>query len=77
MNQTGSLVTGTYEGDIGILNGTVLGNRFVGTWYNSTDMTSGPFEFVMSPENTYFTGTWAYSSQKLVNATEFWNGIRV
>ncbi len=75
LNQSGSLVTGMYSGT-GTLAGISTGNRLVGAWGNSTDMTAGPFEFVMSTDNRSFTGRWANSGQDLANSTEFWNGVR-
>jgi hypothetical protein len=75
LTQTGSTVTGTYETGSDMFQGTVTGNKILGTW--SEDNTTGPFEFVLSTDKNSFTGKWAYTSEELVNSTYYWNGIRV
>lgn len=77
--QNGSAVMGLSTADNGTFNGTVSGNRLVGNWtgINGTESHEGPFEFVLSADNTSFTGRWAYTAGELASNPESWNGVRV
>ena len=79
LQQAGSSVTGTYNDGNGTIDGTVTGNRLVGTWsdYDGNETVSGAFEFVLSPDAATFTGTWADNFEGLAHATESWDGVRV
>jgi hypothetical protein len=77
--QTGSSVEGVYNDGNGTIDGTVTGNRLVGTWsdYDGNETVSGAFEFVLSQDAATFTGTWADNLEGLAHATETWDGVRV
>ena len=79
LQQTGSSVEGVYNDGNGTIDGTVTGNRLVGTWsdYDGNETVSGSFEFVLSPDAATFTGTWADNLEGLAHATESWDGVRV
>jgi hypothetical protein len=67
LTQSDGSVTGTYEFDQGQIQGTVEGNKLVGTWAEApTDggfAREGEFEFTMSPDGNSFTGRWRYDSE--------------
>jgi len=65
LSQMGNTVTGTYEYQHGHISGTVSGLTLTGTWseeptYAAPD-DAGPFTVTMSPDGTYWSGTWQYS----------------
>jgi hypothetical protein len=67
LTQSDGSVTGTYEYDQGQIQGTVQGNKLVGTWseypsYAPPD-DAGDFEFVLSPDGNSFLGRWRYDSE--------------
>jgi len=66
LTQSDGSVSGTYEHDQGNIQGTVQGNKVVGTWseypsYAPPD-DAGDFEFTMSPDGNSFLGRWRYGS---------------
>jgi hypothetical protein len=66
LTQSDGSVTGTYEHDQGTIQGTVQGNKLIGTWseypsYAPPD-DAGDFEFIMSPDGNSFLGRWRYDS---------------
>lgn len=66
LTQSDGIVTGTYEHDQGEIEGTVQGNKLIGTWseypsYAPPD-DAGEFEFIMSPDGDSFLGRWRYDS---------------
>ena len=66
LTQSDGSVTGTYEYDQGMIQGTVQGNKLIGTWseypsYAPPD-DGGEFEFIMSPDGNSFLGRWRYDS---------------
>lgn len=81
-NQTGSLVTGTYNHGNGTINASVQGNKLSGTWVDSdnTGTKSGFFEFEQSTDEKSFNGRWVYTSEgagAMKDTPQFWNGVRV
>jgi hypothetical protein len=77
--QTGNKVTGTYEADNGRINGTVVGNRLVGTWSEAPSYSppsqAGNIEFNLSSDCNSFNGRWKYGSEG--NWSTNWSGLRV
>jgi len=66
LTQSDGSVTGTYEHDQGMIQGTVQGNKVIGTWseypsYAPPD-DAGDFEFILSPDGNSFLGRWRYDS---------------
>ncbi|KPK45726.1 MAG: hypothetical protein AMJ77_06920 [Dehalococcoidia bacterium SM23_28_2] len=66
LTQSDSSVTGTYVYDEGQIQGTVQGNKLIGTWSESPSYAppddAGEFEFTMSPDGNSFLGRWRYDS---------------
>ena len=67
LTQSDGSVTGTYEHDQGQIQGTVQGNKLIGTWseypsYAPPD-DAGDFEFTLSPDGNSFSGRWRYDSE--------------
>ncbi len=60
LQQSGDVVTGTYDYDNGRIEGTVAGNVLSGTWTQSA--TSGPFQFQLADDCNSFEGSWRFSS---------------
>lgn len=79
LTQSGNEVVGTYEADNGRINGTVIGNRLVGTWSDapvySPPTQAGDIEFNLSQDCNSFSGRWRYGSEG--NWTNNWSGTRV
>jgi len=78
--QSGSIVSGTYDYNDGIITGTVQDGRLVGTWTEDNGYSVGPIEFELSPEGKSFAGWWAYDGDDFSAAkqgTPDWTGIRV
>jgi hypothetical protein len=73
LSQSDGSVTGTYEVDQGTLEGTVQGNKLIGTWHEGPE-DSGEFEFTLSPDGNSFVGGWRVNSSE--DWTE-WTGTRV
>jgi hypothetical protein len=78
LTQSDSSVTGTYAHDQGQIEGTVQGNKLIGTWseypsYAPPD-DAGEFEFTMSPDGNSFLGRWRYDS---VGDWEEWSATRI
>jgi hypothetical protein len=78
LTQTDSTVTGTYEFDEGQIQGTVQGDKLIGTWAEApTDggfAREGEFEFTMSADGNSFLGRWRYDSS---GDWEEWTGTRI
>lgn len=72
LSQSDGSVTGTYEVDQGSIEGTVQGNKLIGTWSEGED--AGEFEFTLSPDGNSFIGRWRDDSSG--DWTE-WTGTRV
>jgi hypothetical protein len=72
LSQSDGSVTGTYEVDQGSIEGTVQGNKLIGTWSEGKD--AGEFEFTLSPDGNSFIGRWRDDSSG--DWTE-WTGTRV
>ncbi|MCX6669511.1 MAG: hypothetical protein NTV25_06875 [Methanothrix sp.] len=66
LQQSGITVTGTYTWDQGRIQGSVFGNRLVGTWSESPSYSptadAGDFEFTLSDDCNSFSGRWRYGS---------------
>jgi len=76
--QSGSSVIGTYEYNGGKIVGTIQGDRLTGTW--TEESSSGPFEFVITPDGKNFNGWYVHQGDNLAEAMKqppFWTGIRV
>jgi hypothetical protein len=71
--QTGDKLTGNYEGGNGTLNGKIEGNRFTGTWKNSSNSRTGNFEFIFNSYFSAFTGKYGYNSD---TPGRKWNGTK-
>ncbi len=78
LTQSGSIVVGTYEADGGRINGTVSGNKLVGTWYDAPSYSpptqAGDIEFNLSEDCNSFSGRWRYGSEG--NWSTDWSGTR-
>jgi MscS family membrane protein len=70
VTQTGNHVTGLYDADRGILEGTVNGNALSGTWAWKNQ--KGIFNFSLSKDGKNFTGT--FSGLNGVGGA--WTGVR-
>lgn len=79
LKESGSTVVGTYEADGGRINGTVSGNKLVGTWSDaptySPPTQAGDIEFNLSADCNSFSGRWRYGSEG--NWSTNWSGTRV
>ena len=73
LSQSDGSVTGTYEVDQGTIEGTVQGNKLIGTWHEG-EGDAGEFEFTLSPDGNSFVGRWRQDSSG--DWTE-WTGTRV
>ena len=66
LQQSGITVTGTYTWDQGRIQGSVFGNRLVGTWSEAPSYSptadAGDFEFTLSDDCNSFSGRWRYGS---------------
>ena len=66
LKQSGNDLTGTYTHEEGILQGTISGNKFIGTWAEipsrSPPDDAGDVEFTLSDDCSSFSGTWLYGS---------------
>ena len=60
LHQSGDAVTGTYEHDMGRIEGTVSGNVLTGTWTQSS--TSGTIQFQLADDCDSFDGSWRFST---------------
>ena len=54
IQQTGGSASGTYAAGEGAIEGTVDGDRFIGTWSRNNSL--GSFEFFMSEDGSQFAG---------------------
>lgn len=79
LTQSSNKVVGTYEADNGRINGTILGNRLVGTWSDAPSYSpptqAGDIEFNLSQDCNSFSGRWRYGSEG--NWTNNWSGTRI
>jgi hypothetical protein len=78
--QSGSIVSGTYDYNDGIITGTVQDGRLVGTWAEDNGASKGPVEFDMTPDGKNFAGWWGYEGEDLSTIKKndpSWTGIRV
>jgi hypothetical protein len=79
LKQSGNIVVGAYEADGGRINGTVSGNKLVGTWSDAPSYTppaqAGDIEFNLSADCNSFSGRWRYGSEG--NWSTNWSGTRV
>ena len=68
--------TGTYNYAGGKIQGTVTGNVLTFTWKQTNDR-AGTGEFVMSPGNRSFSGTWKYTEPAAsAGKGGSWNGSK-
>jgi len=78
LQQSGNTVTGTYTHDQGQIQGTVLGNKLIGTWTEAPSRSSpddaGDFEFRISDDCNSFNGNWGYGSSSEWSGG--WSGTR-
>ena len=58
LQQSGDVVTGTYERDDGRIEAIASGNMLTGTWEQSA--TSGTFEFRLADDCSSFEGSWRF-----------------
>ncbi len=79
LQQTGSSVSGTFEGSNSTISGNVTGTTLTGTWteFNGTEEFTGSYAFTLSLDMRSFTGKWAFTPQELASSTYVWNGTRV
>lgn len=79
LTESGNIVVGTYEADGGRINGTVSGNKLIGTWSDAPTYTpptqAGDIEFNLSEDCNSFSGRWRYGSEG--NWSTNWSGTRV
>jgi len=73
LTQTGNGITGNYEGGNGTVKGIIEGNRFTGTWKNSSNSRTGNFDFVFNSNNSSFTGKYGYNND---TPSRKWNGTK-
>ncbi|UCH86410.1 MAG: hypothetical protein JSU97_07750 [Dehalococcoidia bacterium] len=78
LTQSDGMVTDTYAHDEGNIQGTVQGNKLIGTWseypsYGPPD-DAGEFEFILSPDGNSFLGRWRYDS---VGDWSEWTATRI
>ncbi len=73
ISQIGNKVTGTYEGTNGKIQGTLDGNRLIGTWNNNASGKTGNFEFIFNSDFSAFTGKYGYNN---ATPTKKWNGTK-
>lgn len=71
LRQNGSVVSGEYEHNGGILQGTISGNILSGTWTETSS--TGMVRFEFSSDGSGFTGLWSYGNAEPVSA---WDGVR-
>jgi hypothetical protein len=66
LTQTDGSVTGTYTYDQGKIQGTVQGDKLIGTWSEAPSYAppndAGDIEFTLSPDGNSFSGRWRYGS---------------
>jgi hypothetical protein len=60
LQQSGDVVTGTYDHDNGRIEGTISGNLLTGTWTQSA--TSGTIQFQLADDCDSFDGSWRFGS---------------
>jgi MscS family membrane protein len=60
LQQSGDVVTGTYDYDEGRMEGTVSGNVLTGTWTQSA--TSGTIQLQLADDCNSFDGSWCFGS---------------
>jgi hypothetical protein len=75
LRQNGVEVVGSYEHRGGQVSGTVSGNVFSGTWYQSEDDGQGDFELTLNENGTQFSGRWRYLNNEAWEPDP-WNGYR-
>jgi hypothetical protein len=78
LTQSDGTVTGTYEVNQGKIEGTVQGNKLIGTWseppsYAPPDE-AGDIEFTLSSDGNSFSGRFRYGSS---GDWGVWNGTRI
>lgn len=66
LQMSGNSVTGTYPHDQDRIQGTISGNKLIGTWSEAPSYSppndAGDLEFVMSDDRKSFSGNWRYGS---------------
>lgn len=72
LTQSNGNVTGTYDFAQGSIQGTVQGNKLIGTWIEGED--SGEFEFTLSTDGDSFSGGWRSDPS---DDWSLWTGTRV
>jgi len=73
LQQSGDVVTGTYDHDNGRIEGTISGNLLTGTWTQSA--TSGTIQFQLVDDCDSFDGSWRFGSSGSWEGN--WVGTRI
>jgi hypothetical protein len=68
---SGNHVTGSYKHMGGKIEGTLNGNKLIGTWWQTNG--KGRIEFVFNSDFTQFSGKWGYNDAA---PTSKWNGTK-
>jgi len=75
IRQQGTALTGCYEWNEGLLDGTIAGRAMQLTW--SEGSSRGPTVFVFAPDGKSFRGLWWHGTDKGTPPAGEWNGTRV
>jgi outer membrane protein OmpA-like peptidoglycan-associated protein len=75
LRQQGTALSGCYELNEGLFEGTVEGRVMQLTWVEGTSR--GPAVFVFAPDGRSFRGTWWHGTDKGTPPAGEWNGARV
>ena len=73
LQQSGDVVIGTYDYDVGQIKGTISGNVLTGTWTQSA--TSGTIQLQLADDCNSFDGSWRFGSSSGWEGD--WSGTRM
>lgn len=76
LRQQGTAISGCYEHDEGLFEGTVEGRVAKLTWSQGGGKKRGPAVFVFSPDGKTFAGYWWYDTDKARKVDGDWTGKR-
>jgi outer membrane protein OmpA-like peptidoglycan-associated protein len=76
LRQQGSAISGCYEHDEGLFEGTIEGRVAKLTWKQGGGAKQGPAVFVFTPDGQAFRGYWWYDSDKGRKVDGDWTGQR-
>jgi hypothetical protein len=77
MRQQGTAITGCYEHDEGLFNGTLEGRVAKLTWIEWGGKNQGPALFVFTPDGKSFRGYWWHDTDKGRPVDGEWSGTRI